>query len=247
LNQDLSGLSLLKHKKILAWKELAMINKALDETGLTCPPTLKSNRDCVSEMTLSFFSLAQLAERVAFRFAIFARLYFNLFYRTMLDGELFLAGLKPGASVLHIGGGAYPYTALFLAQKRYRVYACDCDKTAVAISREIVAKNGLTDQISILHESGCTIDSSGYDAIWVSRTVRPKERIIEQSWASLKNGGIIVYRKLPAWLPLFGKSEVVFNGHQMSMIRKARFGLGAESIVIKKTKSLFEGRKFFLL
>lgn len=199
---------------------------------------LKRGRDSVDRKS-PFFSLSQLAERLAVRFTIFARLYFNVFYRTMLAREVALASLKPGASILHIGGGAYPYTAIFLAQRGYRVQACDCDSTAVEISKKLVAKSGLIDQINIIQQNGCIVDSSGYDAVWVSLNICPKERVLEQSWASLKNGGILVYRRLPAWLKLFGKSDVVLN-LEGGRIRKALSGLGAESLVAKKVKTLTE-------
>lgn len=222
-----------------------IINKTLNKTGSMCPTIVSSTQNFVSETTSTSLSLAQLAERAAARFAYFARVYFNIFYRATLTREVALAGLKPGASILHIGGGAYPYTALFLARNGYRVYACDCDITAVAISKDIIAKKGLAKHITILHENGCSIDSKGYDAVWVSRTICPKDKVLEQSLASLKKGGVLVYRKLPAWLALFGKIDVAYIGAQMNKTGRARFGLSAESIVIKKTKSRTEGRKNF--
>ncbi len=220
-----------------------MNNNQHEPTSVCLFPAPGRNKKLIAHKS-PFFSLSQLAERFAVRFTIFAKLYFNLFYRNMLAKELALASLKPGASVLHIGGGAYPYTAIFLAQRGYRVHACDCDITAVEISKKLVARSGLIDQISIIHENGCKVDSSGYDAVWVSLNICPKERVLEQSWASLKDGGTLVYRRLPAWLKLFGKSDVVLNV-EGSRIRKARSGLGAESLVAEKVNTLEEDRKKF--
>lgn len=213
-----------------------MINKFIDIAGSMGLVVTKSRTRPAYEPESPFFSAAQLGEKVASRFAFFARLYFSLFYRTMLVREVGLADLKPGASILHIGGGAYPYTAVFLAREGYRVDACDCEGPAVETSRKIIAKKGLADKVNIYHENGCTIDCSGYDAVWVSLNICPKERVLEQSWSSLKKDGILVYRKLPAWLKLFGKKDVVFNEGGVSVIRKARSRLGAESVVIKKTR-----------
>ncbi len=218
-----------------------MIKKSLFGTGSLSFIALESLQSGKTAQKSPFFSLSQFAERFAVRFTIFARLYFNIFYRSMLAREVALAALKPGASVLHIGGGAYPYTAIFLAQKGYRVHACDCDSTAVDISNKLVAKSGLVDRISIFHENGCMVDSSGYDAVWVSLNICPKKRVLEQSWASLKKGGILVYRKFPAWLAMFGRRDVVFTGDEWSRIKKARSGLGAESLVVEKVSSFAEG------
>ncbi len=222
-----------------------MIKKTLHKTGSLCFTTAEICQKDVPALKSPFFSLSQLAERFAVRFTIFARLYFNIFYRSMLDKEIALAGLKPGASVLHIGGGAYPYTAIFLAQRGYRVHVCDCDSTAVDISKKLVAKSGLVDRISIFHENGCLVDSSRHDAVWVSLNICPKKRVLEQSWASLKKGGVLVYRKLPAWLALFGRSDVVFTGDEWSRIKIARSGLGAESLVIGKVNNFAESSEKF--
>ncbi len=215
-----------------------MIKKSLFGTGSLSLKRSESLQKGKTAQKSPFFSLSQLAERFAVRFTIFGRLYFNIFYRSMLVKEVALAGLKPGASVLHIGGGAYPYTAIFLAQKGYRVHACDCDSTAVDISNKLVAKSGLVDRISIFHGNGCVIDSSGYDAVWVSLNICPKKRVLEQSWASLKKNGVLVYRKFPTWLAMFGRRDVVFTGDERSRIKKAVSGLGAESLVVEKVGSL---------
>lgn len=184
-----------------------------------------------------FFSLAQLFERLAVRFTSVSRIYFNIFYKSMLAKEVALAGLKPGARVLHIGGGAYPFTAIYLARHGYRVDACDCNDTAVEISKNLVKKNGLEDLVTIVHENGCRIECSGYDAVWVSLNICPKERVLEQSWESLGQGALLVYRKFPAWLALFGKRDVDFSGNETAGIKKALSGLGAESVVIEKSSA----------
>ena len=194
-----------------------------------------NNTQCESREKSPFFSLSQFFERLAVRFAAVARIYFNVFYKSMLAKEVTLAGLKPGARVLHIGGGAYPFTALYLAGNGYRVDACDCNSTAVEISRNLVKKNGFEDLITIVHDNGCRVDSSDYDAVWISLNICPKERVLEQSWKRLKQDGLLIYRKFPAWLALFGKKDVEFSGDENAEIRKALSGLGAESVVLEKS------------
>lgn len=203
-------------------------------TSISYFPASKRQKELAAERS-PFFSLSQLSERLAVRFVAVARIYFNIFYKSMLTKEVAMSGLEPGASVLHIGGGAYPFTAIYLARKGYRVDACDCNSTAVEISENLVKKNGLEDLITILHKSGCRVDCSNYDAVWISLNICPKERVLEQSWESLKQGGTLVYRKLPAWLALFGKKDLDFNGNEGTGIKKALSGLGAESVTLKKT------------
>lgn len=194
------------------------------------PGWQKNNSACKSP----FFSLSQFAERLAVRFALVARIYFNLFYKSMLAREIAMTGLNPGASVLHIGGGAYPFTAIFLAQRGYRVDACDCNRTAVEISRNLITKSRFAGRINILYGDGCKVDSSHYDAVWISLNICPKERVLEQSWTSLDKGGLLVYRKFPAWLAIFGKEDLAFTGDEGTRIKKALSGFGAESVVLEK-------------
>ncbi len=213
-----------------------MNNTQHESRTVCCYPASGGNKE-INAQTSPFFSLSQLFERLAVRFAAVARAYFNIFYKSMLEKEIALIGLKPGALILHIGGGAYPFTALYLARHGYRVDACDCNSAAVEISKNLVKKSGFEDLIAIVHENGCRVDCSGYDAVWVSLNICPKERVLEQSWESLEQGGLLVYRKLPAWLALFGKKDVNFNGDEKAGIKKALSGLGAESVVLEKTSA----------
>ncbi len=213
------------------------MNNTQHESRTVCcfPATEVQNKKTTEKSP--FFSLSQLFERLAVRFTAVARIYFNIFYKSMLAKEVALAGLKPGAKILHIGGGAYPFTALYLARHGFRVDACDCNSTAVEISKNLVKKNGFEDLITIVHENGCRVDCSGYDAVWVSLNICPKERVLEQSWESLGQGGLLVYRKLPAWLAMFGKRDVDYGGDEAAGIKKDLSGLGAESVVLEKTSA----------
>jgi hypothetical protein len=218
----------------MEWKVLVMSNKDISEIGASyVNPLLKREKDMFTCKS-PFFSLSQIAERFAAHLNLFARLYSYLFYKKMLCREVALAGLEPGSSVLHIGGGAYPYTAVFLARKGYRVNACDCNIMAINIAKGIVQRSGYADKITITHENGCFVDCSGYDAIWVSLNICPKKRIIEHSWVSLKKGGILVYRKLPGWFRYFGINDINITEFENGFIEKSKSGIGAESLVIIK-------------
>ncbi len=222
-----------------------MIKKYLQTTRPLCVISSAERRKYLDDPKSPYFKMSQYAERVAVRFNIFSRLYFNIIYKKMLSKEVALANLKTGASILHIGGGAYPFTAIFLAQEGYRIHACDCDNTAVEVSKNIVAKSNMSHQISIFCKSGCIVNCSDYDAVWVSLNICPKKRVLEQSWASLKKGGILVYRKLPSWLSLLGIRDVLFNGDNGNRVKKARSVLIAESLVIEKNNSFTEDIDFF--
>ncbi len=211
-----------------------MNNKSQSETVVLSNITREHKNRRMPEWKSPFFKLSQFTERLAVRFNSVAGLYFKLFYKNMLAREVALTDLTPGDAVLHIGGGSYPFTAIYLAEKGYQVDVCDCNREAANLSEKMVYRYGLTDRIDIYHKNGCVIDSSKYAAVWVSLNICPKEKVLERTWETLRPKGLLIYRKLPAWVALFGKRDVTFYGGVKCGIKKALSGFGAESLILEK-------------
>ena len=148
---------------------------------------------------LPFFHLSQKLENLALRWQGLARLYFRLFYQNMLEKELQMSKLKDGAKVLHLGCGAYPYTALFLAKRGFQVEAWDYQEEAVKKARRLVEEQRLENLISFACKDGSQVNGNHYDAIWVSLNVYPKHKILKQAFSSLKPEGVLLYRNMPRW------------------------------------------------
>ncbi len=197
-----------------------------------------------------FFSISQKMERVAFSLPWVSKWYFWLFYKRMLQKEVALARtaspqLAPGAQVLHVGSGAYPYTAIFLARQGYRVTARDCHPEAVKIARQVIQELQLEDYITLEWGEGFDQNTRHhYGAVWVSLNVHPKEEILNNALFSLKNGGVLIYRNLPRWLAFCCRSPQ--GSHEERgpleeqgldpnlLIKKERPLLGGESVLVKK-------------
>lgn len=181
-----------------------------------------------------FFSISQKLENIACRFSLLARIYYNLFYRVMLARELKMANLQPGAKVLHIGCGPYPYSAIFLAGKGYLVEGWDCNHGAVHKARYLVEKFKLNNRIKITHCDGSKIDSYNCDAIWLSLNICPKEKVLHRAFRSLRGGGLLVYRNLPRWMAGSYREVDADSWSEEHEVQLSAPLLGSQSIVIKK-------------
>ena len=210
------------------------MKKLLTPTNIRMKPDNKK-KPGLKKRVSPFFNIAQHLESLAVRSHRISSLYANLFYTDMLNKEFALANLKEETSVLHIGCGAYPCTALYLAQKGYRVDACDCSIEALEKAQALVEKEGYSSKITLLPKNGKCIDCSSYDAVWVSLNVCPKEDINFQALNRIKPGGKLIYRNNPLWLEkaLFRSSQVNVEEKYPFKVTKAVSRLGAVSVVVE--------------
>lgn len=151
---------------------------------------------------LPFFDVAQRLERLAVSHASFSGVYERLFYRRTLARELRLADLRPGASILNIGCGPFPYTALFLAEQGFQVEAVDCDAEAVIAARSLLKQRGFDHAIRITHHDASQDGSMQrrFDAVWISLNVHPKHEVLQRALNSLNDDGRLIVRELPSWM-----------------------------------------------
>lgn len=181
-----------------------------------------------------YFNISQRIENLANRFWPIAGIYFRLIYKKKLEKELSMAKLKPGSSVLHIGCGPCPYTAIYLAKQGLTVKALDYNTNAVQKAKELVKKNNLEDSITIDCKDGKYSKIAEYDAIWVSLNVSPKEQVLEQNFLSLKDSGILIYRNVTRWLSSYFISVLPEKWPDPHYKETRTSLMGAESVMVKK-------------
>ncbi len=140
------------------------------------------------------------------------RWYGDFFYGKVLDRELGMIEIGPGARVLHIGMGALPYTACYLARRGFRVDAVDHDGRVLAPARHLVRASGVADQVTVIKQDGLQVDPAPYDAIWISLHVCRKQETLERLVRNAGPDCWIVYREPRGWLrrlyPSAGRSVV---------------------------------------
>lgn len=122
------------------------------------------------------------------------RWYHDRYYRRLVEREVKLASLKPGAKILHIGCGPLPMTALDLAGMGFRVEAIDYDSAAVRAARQMVRRRSQDERITVTEADGSDIDCSPFNAVWISLVVGDKRRIVAQVLQTLRPGARVLYR-----------------------------------------------------
>lgn len=132
--------------------------------------------------------------------------YGRLFYQRVVERELGLTRLEPGARVLHIGAGALPYTAYYLARRGYRIDAVDHDGQMLGRARQLLEATGLSSRVQLLEQDGLEVEASPYCAIWISLHLRCKEAVLERLARIAVPGTWIVFREPRSWLKLFYSS-----------------------------------------
>lgn len=175
--------------------------------------------------------------------AIFSRnkvlflLYGTLFYRSVLKRELGGKTLPPSARILHIGAGALPYTAYYLAKKRYHIDAIDCDEQAVARAKYLIESLRMTDQVKLIHLDGTQILSKDYDAIWISLHVSDKKKVLKNVIHHAKQGAWIIYREPRSWLSLIYTNITLGPVCDKQVPLSVNHWLGKKSVSIQITES----------
>ncbi len=137
-----------------------------------------------------------IIEKLCVHYPNFGRFYHRIFYAPTVEREITLARLEPGERVLHIGGGGYPFTSLQLANYGCSVCLIDNDAEAAENAKRVVAMNGLSDLIQVVEADGMEFDGSGFDVIWLSLLVQPKEEIVKKLLVRLseQERSRIIYR-----------------------------------------------------
>lgn len=102
----------------------------------------------------------------------------RLYYGSIVEREIQLAGIKRHDRVLCVGGGAFPATAMEICRKTgAAVDVLDCDADAVFHARELLRKMGMW-QIFVHHGCGQTFDPSPYTVVHVALQVRGRDKIL---------------------------------------------------------------------
>ena len=138
-------------------------------------------------------------EKIASRTGWLADLY-SLPYKKVLSREIGLAGITDKDSVLNIGCGAIPFSAVYIARiTGARVFAVDSDPAAAECAEKCIKTLGLEERISVHNFSGekpgsCRNFSDASIAL-VALQARPKRDIIRRLFDECGPGIRVIVRK----------------------------------------------------
>lgn len=122
-------------------------------------------------------------------YALFGR------FEQLIDSEIKLSDIGAKDSVLFIGSGPFPISAILLSQySGCRVDCYDSDADAVHISSKVIGSLGLDKDISIYNQDGRDLADTTYDAVVIALLAKPKEAIFKTVRSRLKENGKIICR-----------------------------------------------------
>lgn len=129
-------------------------------------------------------------------FFVFGRLYQNHIGRHYIK-EAKRFDLDGAQNILHIGSGAYPITALVLAD----LYNCDIvtiDKNPIVlkIAKKVIMKRKLAASIHVQNGDGLSFDVSRFDVVIISSCSVPKEEILTHIFNHADERCKIIVREL---------------------------------------------------
>ncbi len=140
--------------------------------------------------------------------------FFHLYaypYRRLVARELDLAGVSSADTVLNIGCGSLPFTAVLAAHlSGARVIAVDCDPQAVRNARAVVARLGLSKRIEVVLADAASDRLPAAEVALVALQAGPKPEIQRNLARSLR------------------RAEAAGAGETRAVFRLPRRGLEAE-------------------
>lgn len=118
------------------------------------------------------------------------------FYDKVLDREIALAGISQADTVLNIGCGSIPFSAIYIAEKTGAcVYAVDIDQKAAACAERCIAKLVMSGQVFCSHEAGQTVPCHGITVALTALQASPKRAILEHLMHYTQPGTRILFRR----------------------------------------------------
>lgn len=121
-------------------------------------------------------------------------LLYNRFVE-LIKNEKNLAEISEKDSVLFIGSGPLPITAILLSMfARCRVDCYDKDRTFAGISRKVIEKLSLSDKIKVYNKKGENLSEDCYSVIVIALLARPKAEILHKVWDKSIKGTRIICR-----------------------------------------------------
>ena len=163
---------------------------------------------------------------------LFGKIYCNLFYTKLVKKELKAAGIESESSILHIGCGSLPMTALGLGELGYSVTGVDSDKQAVKLAQKVVNRRELASKIKIKKTDGGAPDSDDFAGIWVSLHAMPKKELISKLMDDLSLGQKLVFRNPKGSLDLvYPRIEIADSS--LFLVQKLTH-ITTETVIVEK-------------
>ena len=144
------------------------------------------------------------------------------YYNKVVDREINFCGICSNDSVLCIGGGSVPCTAIEIAKKTgASVFVIDCDQAAVSNARKVIDRLNLQGKVNVELGNGEFFNLDRFSVVHVAKQVYPKDSVLKNIWNSAKNGTKIIVRNPKAGISSLYSvdgNEMLFNDFNVSKL-----------------------------
>ncbi len=103
--------------------------------------------------------------------------YYNNYRALWEIEEELIQNTAKGKTLVFLGSGAMPFTAFFAAWSGYKVICVDYDKEACSLSRDLVKKLGLSDQIQVIQHNATTFNFTEEHFVICASLIEGKESL----------------------------------------------------------------------
>jgi len=137
-------------------------------------------------------SFTSALEKKFHKFPTFFKIY-SLPYTKIVEREISLAGINPDDTVINVGCGSLPFTAVKLAQMTgAEVYAIDNDEKAILSAAKIVDELNLNDKIDFMLADGKEQIQIDFDKAIVALQVDPQDEVVNNLIENSDDSDIVV-------------------------------------------------------
>lgn len=182
--------------------------------------------------------LTKKIEKIFSKNVMLVKLY-NAYYKKIVKKEVELARINSDDSILFIGGGSIPSTALQIASMTgAKVKVIDVDPVAIEKSQRIISQLNLSHCVEAQLISGQNINACDFSVIHIARQAIPHYEIIENITKKISGDTKIILRSN---LSCFEKLNKIYVNNCKSIyiqqIKEGLLGLKATFMfTIKKNK-----------
>ncbi len=166
-------------------------------------------------------------------------------YKQVVKNEIHFAGISSQDTVLNIGCGAVPFTAIYLATLTgAKVVALDKDPQAARLATNCVHNLGLQHMIEVRAMDGSAFHDAGHSqhftAAIVALQAAPKDRILKGLQASTAAGSRLIFRlPSPAYQQHYDTLET--DNSLNSWIRQPMRTFDRSVLYLQSTNNLLSG------
>ena len=166
----------------------------LDSNYFSYPFSIRVLNKIIKWYINTYWTLIDLLSR---KFPVISRLFYQRSINDEYNKEHQAIDLKNDDTILHIGCGVFPYSAIVLSKKpHHQIVAIDTTSTITQYAKQIIHDYNLDEKITIENGYASTYDLTPFSVIILSSCVDLNGKVLDHIIASATSNTRIIIREL---------------------------------------------------